>query len=175
MRMRAPRSFNSRSPSGERLALAERGGVAVEVSTHAPRAGSDMPATSIPETCPRFNSRSPSGERLSAWWMACNGSTVSTHAPRAGSDISEQSTDLSTKCFNSRSPSGERRISSHLLVGAQVFQLTLPERGATGAPQRSNAWRTFQLTLPERGATSVGTRRRPPLRVSTHAPRAGSD
>ena len=121
-----------------------------------------------------FNSRSPSGERL----------TINVDGfVKIG--------------FNSRSPSGERpRRAADLRMQCR-FQLTLPERGATGIVGWFTAKRQFQLTLPERGATCTfrfwdhisgfnsrspsGERRdgsavgASPQRVSTHAPRAGSD
>ena len=56
-----------------------------------------------------------------------------------------------------------------------MFQPTLPLRGATFAAT-SAAWSSeFQPTLPLRGATHLRQRDRLQLRVSTHAPLAGSD
>ena len=100
---------------------------------------------------------------------------VSTHAPRAGSDHNQADESGRDDRFNSRSPSGERlaRSSSPDLI--TKFQLTLPERGATGGLNKPPFLFAFQLTLPERGATRIRNQLYPRLRVSTHAPRAGSD
>jgi len=56
-----------------------------------------------------------------------------------------------------------------------MFQLTLPEWGATGASAYSSSGSEFQLTLPEWGATSGDVPDCTLEAVSTHAPRVGSD
>ena len=56
-----------------------------------------------------------------------------------------------------------------------LFQLTLPERGATEQYLEVIEHLPFQLTLPERGATNRGVALQRKGYVSTHAPRAGSD
>ena len=102
-------------------------------------------------------------------------------------------------CFNPRSPCGERRASgAWRLTKPPVFQPTLPLRGATRLAQLLQRALPFQPTLPLRGATPAYRRPRscrscfnprspcgerlPPVagdvlrvRVSTHAPLAGSD
>ena len=101
--------------------------------------------------------------------------------------------------FNPRSPRGERRNKPDTLHYYQLFQSTLPARGATRACAPSSARQgRFQSTLPARGATlrlllfghkQVHFNPRSPrgerqlysvLRVrkfaiSIHAPREGSD
>ena len=57
---------------------------------------------------------------------------ISIHAPREGSDLTEQRKDYE----------------------AQLFQSTLPVRGATQFTARFNSAIIFQSTLPVRGATS---------------------
>ena len=111
--------------------------------------------------------------RSSAWngWRR-----ISIHAPRTGSDNYESTWRLED----------------------ELFQSTLPARGATGSRQEGNRWRLFQSTLPARGATAVSatmSRLREfqstlPARgatgdllmadadveeISIHAPRTGSD
>ena len=56
-----------------------------------------------------------------------------------------------------------------------VFQSTLPVRGATAAEGLSTGISEFQSTLPVRGATLVIQLVYTTLRISIHAPRAGSD
>ena len=146
------RCFNSRSPSGERptrltlylmsdmfqLTLPEWGATRAvarslhpsQVSTHAPRVGSDYPVEvtvpirlSFNSRSPsgerrhphlplylvwRFNSRSPSGERLLGEWQYGLPTSFNSRSP-SGERLALRA--LSVLCsggFNSRSPSGER-------------------------------------------------------------------
>ena len=145
------------------------------ISTHAPRAGSDLEPEQNTYTGNRFQPTLPVrgatgecikldyGYRISThapragsdsanyrWW---NDFTISTHAPRAGSDRRRGANALRKKYFNPRSPCGERHLHTIIAISHNLFQPTLPVRGATR-----------------------GNRRRFPLLViSTHAPRAGSD
>ena len=126
--------FNPRSPCGERRGNAKYAGSDLDISIHAPRAGSDQKG--LPEQLRRrnFNPRSPCGERrtnannqVSAW-------SISIHAPRAGSDA--YSTDGRYKV----------KISIHA-----------PRAGSDGiAIERSETKKEFQSTLPVRGATYTG-------------------
>ena len=122
--------FNPRSPRGER-----RKGDRVlcgwlGISTHAPLAGSDgmrcMPSLS----CPYFNPRSPRGERQSG--------RERRFPPRP--------------YFNPRSPRGERLPCLWVEEQIEVFQPTLPSRGATSSSGGTTKC-SFQPTLPSRGAT----------------------
>ena len=78
--------------------------------------------------------------------------------------------------FNPRSPHGERRDGSSLSIIDFVFQPTLPARGATKMTTglRASTFE-FQPTLPARGATRLIVSSRLARRISTHAPRTGSD
>ena len=169
------------------------------VSTHAPLAGSDAFSSLTTPLCQLFqptlplrgatrnsarcsmagvcfNPRSPCGERqsnmrldLHVWLqfhptLPLRGATgladsvpethpVSTHAPLAGSDVKRGRDFRQVICFNPRSPCGERRDGQGELVPSSWFQPTLPLRGAT-----------VRIELNHDG-----------IRVSTHAPLAGSD
>ena len=170
----------------------------VRISIHAPRAGSDKFAeptadktTIFQSTLPvrgattwenintsrkeYFNPRSPCGERLSATnrggtdvefqsTLPVRGATrglmprqqkgdISIHAPRAGSDRLNGLQMAREENFNPRSPCGERRFRINWGASDEKFQSTLPVRGATP-------------TI--RGGMSA-------VRISIHAPRAGSD
>ena len=61
-------------------------------------------------------------------------------------------------------------------ISSLAFQSTLPVRGATGTQTiiETNDF-AFQSTLPVRGATCDNVYIAPKLRISIHAPRAGSD
>ena len=122
-----------------------------------------------------FNPCSPCGERPDLWILP----SLSNY-------------------FNPCSPCGERLVVYALFNLRQAFQSMLPVRGAT-TPQRFKR-RTltyfnpcspcgerlclsgshvsalqFQSMLPVRGATQWLPCRSPPVKISIHAPRAGSD
>ena len=118
--------FNSRSPSGERHTLSLPVQTGRQVSTHAPRVGSDDGYIIILIWGQRFNSRSPSGERLERDVFLFSGFS-----------------------FNSRSPSGERLNIEVVFLACILFQLTLPEWGATRkAEQRLARHRGFNSRSP---------------------------
>ena len=156
--LRAPRRsccrhyFNPRSPCGERLAL-QLPVPLQEISTHAPRAGSDP-------------DRPPGPDR----------GAISTHAPRAGSDRSACDRRRWRDDFNPRSPCGERRITAAEYSSRKKFQPTLPVRGATLPVLHCIA---IPLDFNPRSPCGERLQRaggRPPQgHISTHAPRAGSD
>ena len=104
-----------------------------EISTHAPRTGSDSPRRPF-----------QSQERLFQPTLPARGAT------RALQTILDAQT-----YFNPRSPHGERQKG---VFGAcfllSEFQPTLPARGATFFFQRLFAPSSFQPTLPARGATT---------------------
>ena len=79
---------------------------------------------------------------------------ISTHAPRTGSDGTAAAAATGGHYFNPRSPHGERPISP--------------------ASRRSDLC-AFQPTLPARGATLFFCGFSARKRISTHAPRTGSD
>ena len=146
------------------------------VSTHAPRAGSDVRRGGSDPPADRFNPRPRAGsdsrraaalhrrggrvsthapragsDLLRRTWRAI--AWVSTHAPRAGSDSPSPAKTRSRAGFNPRPPRGERRGRIPTIGRATTFQPTPPARGAT-----------CDLRGPDRRDE-----------VSTHAPRAGSD
>ena len=101
-----------------------------------------------------FNPRSPHGERRIQPSHKAVNLAISTHAPRTGSDHSAFVPRMYHADFNPRSPHGERRI----FAGIQFIR-----KGR------------FQPTLPARGATVLFFPQLTHRRISTHAPRTGSD
>ena len=81
--------------------------------------------------------------------------SISIHAPRTGSDIPPRFPSASSpRNFNPRSPHGERRTQTNDNgIRRNLFQSTLPARGATAGRLRA-----ARLTV-----------------ISIHAPRTGSD
>ena len=82
----------------------------------------------------------------------CGDNNISTHAPRTGSDNGRE----------------------HGLF-IEIFQPTLPARGATDIDNKLQVAFTFQPTLPARGATADVFAPSFGICISTHAPRTGSD
>ena len=107
--------FNPRSPHGERRVRKRHHVSLMHISIHAPRTGSD----------PLFGGFS-------------NHFCISIHAPRTGSDQQSASAFQSVQpYFNPRSPHGERHVSLMHKHGVQIFQSTLPARGATTPTKKS--------------------------------------
>ena len=126
------RHFNPRSPHGERR---QEGGLQrahMEISTHAPRTGSDA----YIQRPARFRCISTHAPRTGSDMVVIyNGERVkiSTHAPRTGSDFIilcnvDQLFDISTHA--PRTGSDVLHIAFLVLVPV-TFQPTLPARGAT--------------------------------------------
>ena len=146
-----------------------------DISTHAPRTGSDKGSQHIWSSLSTFQPTLPA--RGATRWRSCcgrmalfqptlpaRGATcwehtihfiprISTHAPRTGSDWERVGMGADRTDFNPRSPHGER----------------LRWWGRDG--RRGG----FQPTLPARGATSAAQNDLPAAQISTHAPRTGSD
>ena len=102
---------------------------------------------------PHFNPRSPHGERRCESPPILWRSGISTHAPRTGSDARRYSGGITLSHFNPRSPHGER----------------------PGRRERPKTATKFQPTLPARGATMKKLLDTDYSKISTHAPRTGSD
>ena len=115
------------SDSGKTAACA-----ACLISIHAPRTGSDAFPCLAARAYSNFNPRSPHGERLNMGARTVRLNIISIHAPRTGSDLTA-------------SPMG---------LMMNVFQSTLPARGATLFQYYQRYLFQFQSTLPARGATS---------------------
>ena len=126
--------------------------VLVEISTYAPRVGSDL---------------NPLHRRIF--------SIISTHAPRVGSDKAFACLRHRNRDFNSRSPCGERQGQRPRQLHPPHFNSRPPcgERHAT--PFGNGPLQVFQLTPPVWGATLLSSVDRPVTLISTHAPRVGSD
>ena len=145
------------------------------ISTHAPRTGSDEDVLSEIIRPNYFNPRSPHGERHGYAGIPQNPRMISTHAPRTGSDRRSAGHCHGKHHFNPRSPHGERQ--SDLLNASKPlrFQPTLPARGATvHVPIRSQLVR-ISTHAPRTGSDLISSGVRFSRRISTHAPRTGSD
>ena len=146
--------FNPRSPCGERLFTSRRIHRAWRISIHAPRAGSDKKVSFLVQHDRDFNPRSPCGERQMPPFCHIRKLEISIHAPRAGSD-------------------GHIAFNAAHVVGISIHA---PRAGSDGfAPAKKRYADIFQSTLPVRGATDGQKKRVCGNPISIHAPRAGSD
>ena len=211
--------FNPRSPHGERPSIAytgmdqktfqstlpARGATGTTSARHIayifqstlPARGATVRPSGRRIPACHFNPRSPHGERRISKESARKFMRISIHAPRTGSDGSSVSLARIAFDFNPRSPHGERRFHSIQAPSLDLFQSTLPARGATRTEACAALPSEFQSTLPARGATTTAGRaftrqrdfnprsphgERPVMmdeglipEISIHAPRTGSD
>ena len=78
--------------------------------------------------------------------------------------------------FNPRSPHGERHGGGVLMVSLEIFQSTLPARGATPLQQEKRWKRQYFNPRSPHGERHVGRQRYTAANaISIHAPRTGSD
>ena len=151
---RTRRHFNPRSPHGERQKPLDGQMGFLEISTHAPRTGSDaMPSRSF-SASGAFQPTLPARGATSAKRQANGGDKVfQPTLPARGATITYLASGFFIEDFNPRSPHGERLYTQQLPNFVQAFQPTLPARGATRVGIPSVAVDKFQPTLPARGAT----------------------
>ena len=105
-------------------------GRAREISTHAPRAGSDALRDGRGLCWRYFNPRSPCGERPELLNVPAYKVLISTHAPRAGSDWQIWRVIRCYKNFNPRSPCGERREGFESLGKVAYISTHAPRAGS---------------------------------------------
>ena len=106
------------------------------------------------KTCFYFNPRSPCGERQYAPQLRGAIERISIHAPRAGSDTPTPTQGAPWDAISIHAPrAGSDYGVAVADVYADIFQSTLPVRGATRVLLRAGAYGD----------------------ISIHAPRAGSD
>ena len=124
-----------------------------------------------------FNPRSPHGERQKHPIRFVNSTDISTHAPRTGSDMARGClTTTNSTSFQPTLPARGATARNHAPCEAGEFQPTLPARGATSSCTSRKSRRTHFNPRSPHGERQGETRRKPrPARISTHAPRTGSD
>ncbi len=168
------------------------------ISIHAPRTGSDV--RSVPSSLPLlnfnprsphgerrhripvptrrryFNPRSPHGERPGGAEDVESKAYISIHAPRTGSDRTEEVTQISRELFQSTLPAR-----GATLAGLDDFTLCLisihaPRTGSDTRAERSFPHENISIHAPRTGSDrSCGGVRRACRAISIHAPRTGSD
>jgi len=147
----------------------------LEISIHAPHAGSDLIPNGLIQEDSKFQSTLPTRGATFPMSPEIRVFRISIHAPHAGSDLKGDKGDPGERDFNPRSPRGERHRFQKRTGAQSVFQSTLPTRGATRVFREYRAYRVFQSTLPTRGATPGRCGTMEVSNISIHAPHAGSD
>ena len=77
--------------------------------------------------------------------------------------------------FNPRSPRGERLLAVVVRVCAEIFQSTLPARGATNSQSRLACTNAISIHAPREGSDPKPHAIYKYYHISIHAPREGSD
>ena len=145
--------FNPRSPHGERLAQFNFYGQQSYISIHAPRTGSDHAPSPDPNNYKQFQSTLPARGATPSSSQSARTRSISIHAPRTGSDSSQPEP-----------------------ASSQQFQSTLPARGATvpAAPVYRDC-KNFNPRSPHGERRGKYSDNSITDKISTHAPRTGSD
>ena len=81
---------------------------------------------------------------------------ISIHAPRTGSDDDSCHVNIAIFHFNRRSPHGERQGLTLKAVRKEIFQSTLPARGATSSDKIASLRRTISIHAPRTGSDAKG-------------------
>ena len=149
----------------------------IEISIHAPREGSDMPAAMSSMVMSPFQSTLPvrgatmrpdSGTTLSTFQstLPVRGATLrSTLSPPAGAEFQSTLPVRGATCELGAVVAGDGHISIHA-----------PREGSDAIERIAEAASSiFQSTLPVRGATAARPERPAADNISIHAPREGSD
>ena len=170
------RYFNPRSPHGERRGVSI-GSLAMQlISIHAPRTGSDGNTSAESGVIPNFNPRSPHGERRVLLAHETQEEAISIHAPRTGSDTNLNNTKADMVISIHAPRTGSDGMVIYDAKFADVFQSTLPARGATAD---CGIGRFVAVNFNPR--SPHGERRHyrraegNSKSISIHAPRTGSD
>ena len=100
----------------------------------------------------QFQSTLPARGATDAARVASSYRDISIHAPRTGSDWICRDSSKSAHDFNPRSPHGERPLGGVQYSRENVFQSTLPARGATCGNRRRNHNRSISIHAPRTGS-----------------------
>ena len=171
--------------------------IAIAISIHAPRTGSDAFQPPRAAAAQNFNPRSPHGERPGDSRRSSSPSNFNPRSPHGERPIDEKIISALEKFqstlpargatvpgagsaarkshFNPRSPHGERPERWPLLSELQYFNPRSPHGERRCTQQNVSIGKLFQSTLPARGATPPQAAHSRASAISIHAPRTGSD
>ena len=145
--------FNPRSPHGERRGCFVGMSFTTQFQSTLPARGATCCQLRANSCNAHFNPRSPHGERRKESDVSSSDRNFNPRSPH-GERPRHLCQGRGRGNFNPRSPHGERRCGTlAFIIGAAIFQSTLPARGATAE---------------RRGGHAL-------VAISIHAPRTGSD
>ena len=147
----------------------------IDISTHAPRTGSDFTPTANARKFEQFQPTLPARGATIPIHFLLTFKAISTHAPRTGSDQHVFRVIGNAERFQPTLPARGATTVPCIRLDHLTFQPTLPARGATSICSTMSNGSSFQPTLPARGATCLGAITAVRDGISTHAPRTGSD
>ena len=122
--------FNPRSPHGERLQKVCPIDLDAEISTHAPRTGSDRARIAAAKKEGKISTHAPRTGSDARYQRAIIRRNISTHAPRTGSDCCGWFRKDLSQDFNPRSPHGERRKGYLIYPGCIKISTHAPRTGS---------------------------------------------
>ena len=128
--------FQSTLPARGATRLGSICRVAMPISIHAPRTGSDRYASFSSSSARHFNPRSPHGERQKKKILQPDALEFQSTLPARGATHVRLNRKGRPRHFNPRSPHGERRKGKGASPSPAPFQSTLPARGATQPAQK---------------------------------------
>ena len=147
----------------------------MDISTHAPRTGSDYTPRSRTPSCKYFNPRSPHGERRIKDCKFYNIGEFQPTLPARGATAA-QSVTRDRHCISTHAPrTGSDICSGQYTAPDSQFQPTLPARGATFAPGTGGHHEAISTHAPRTGSDDFMDVIGQVADISTHAPRTGSD
>ena len=170
----ALQNFNPRSPYGERLRAEWQAVILSAFQSTLPLRGATQ-RHSIGQIADQFQSTLPLRGATLANAASILPHLISIHAPLTGSDPLRRAYKKRRNHFNPRSPYGERPYSYKRNSGAYYFNPRSPY-GERQNPRRVfRMIDIFQSTLPLRGATKFKVVHAVQKNISIHAPLTGSD
>ena len=147
----------------------------VDISIHAPHAGSDVSGATPSTRLFDFNPRSPCGERLLERYCRGNYLKFQSTLPMRGATWSIPNRRSPSPYFNPRSPCGERL---HMLLPAEMrkcISIHAPHAGSDHIEPADYPYETISIHAPHAGSDPRVPAIRPANGISIHAPHAGSD
>ena len=148
----------------------------VLISIHAPRTGSDCIAPGVSPRRGHFNPRSPHGERPSVPRTVFRTVAFQSTLPARGATYTAAVVRLTTWYFNPRSPHGERQGGNDNEVVSLHISIHAPRTGSDATIQRYTEYLGISIHAPRTGSDAEELRfAKNEKDISIHAPRTGSD
>ena len=170
------RDFNPRSPCGERPDLGYDDLLELDISIHAPHAGSDSVVDQPQLYLQKFQSTLLMRGATIPPYFHSSLFLISIHAPHAGSDSGYADVYGGEAAISIHAPhAGSDSCTTSAPPSAGSFQSTLPMRGATMASEEAKIIANISIHAPHAGSDPPAEFNNSRDKISIHAPHAGSD